>query len=173
MNNLRNFLQNLLDNHIERELPKVRKEVQNHLKITEHELAQVGPERSTVDQIRLFLTYASMEFHNLAKAAVDGSYGGRDGAFFGAGKKMDNRLRAKIHLANEGFAAYMRKNAAKRCVAVETDTSSDPDSSESSNGTEASEEDEEKPSGQLRVTKEQMMEWVKEVSIFLQSCCVG
>ncbi|KAF3030362.1 hypothetical protein E8E12_000190 [Didymella heteroderae] len=161
IDNLRNSLQKLLDNHIERELPKVRKEVETLLRSTEHELAQIGPERSTVDQIRLFLTHASMEFFSLTKAAIDGSYGGRDAVFFGARKKVNNRLRASIHLANENFAAYMRTNAAKRRVVDASASSSESDRSESSNESDASEE--ESAAGQLRVTQEQMMEWVKKI----------
>jgi hypothetical protein len=83
IDNLRNSLQKLLDSHIERELPKVRKEVETLLRNTEHGLVQIGPERSTVGQIRLFSTHASMEFFSLTKAAIDGSYGNRDAVFFG------------------------------------------------------------------------------------------
>jgi GTPase SAR1 family protein len=166
IDNLRNSLQTLLDNHIERELPKVRKEVEALLRDTEHELDQIGPERSTVDQIRLFLTHTSMEFFSLTKAAIDGSYGGRDAVFFSAKKKVNNRLRASIHLVNENFAAYMRMNAAKRRVVDANRTSTESDPSGSSNESDTS--DEEASNVQLRVTKEQMMEWVKKVSGFFQ-----
>ena len=164
IDNLRNSLQTLLDNHIERELPKVRKEVEALLRDTEHELDQIGPERSTVDQIRLFLTHTSMEFFSLTRAAIDGSYGGRDAVFFSAKKKVNNRLRASIHLVNENFAAYMRMNAAKRRVVDANRTSTESDPSGSSNESDTS--DEEASNVQLRVTKEQMMEWVKKVSGF-------
>ncbi|KAJ4985014.1 Interferon-induced GTP-binding protein Mx2 [Stagonosporopsis vannaccii] len=92
---------------------------------------------------------------------VDGSYGGRDAVFFGAKKKVNNRLRASIHLANENFAAYMRTNAAQRRVVDARATSSESDRSESSHESETS--DEEGATGQLRVTQEQMMEWVKKI----------
>ncbi|KAL5401303.1 hypothetical protein PMIN03_011629 [Paraphaeosphaeria minitans] len=161
IDNLRNSLQKLLDNHIERELPKVRKEVGALLRDTENELAQIGPERSTVDQIRLFLTHVSMEFFSLTKAAIDGSYGGRDAIFFGAKKKVENRLRASIHLANEGFAACMEMNAAKRRVVDANGTGSESEQSESSNEPDAFEE--EASNGQMLVTKGQMMEWVKRI----------
>jgi hypothetical protein len=105
-----------------------------------------------------------MEFFNLTKAAVDGSYGGRDAVFFGARQKGDNRLRARIHLANEQFAAYMRTQAAKRRLVNENETNSVSDQSESSNESEISDEDESR--GQLRVTKKHMMDWIKKVSRF-------
>lgn len=114
IDNLRNLFQQLLDNHIEHELPKVRKEVEKLLWNTERELAQIGPERSSIGQIRMFLAHISMDFFNLTKAAVDGSYGGRESPFFAAGPKTDTRLRARIHEVNEQFASQMRTQAAKR-----------------------------------------------------------
>jgi GTP-binding protein EngB required for normal cell division len=165
IDNLRNFLQQLLDNHIEYELPKVRKEVESLLRITECELAHIGPERSSVGQIRMFLTHISMEFFNLTKAAVDGSYGGRDSVFFAAGTKTDTRLRAGIHMVNEQFAAYMRTEAAKRRMQNEYEADNRSGQSESSEGSEDC--DETISNEQLRLTKKEMMEWVKKVCKFL------
>jgi GTP-binding protein EngB required for normal cell division len=162
IDSLRNFLQRLLDNHIERELPKVRKEVETLLRDTERQLSQIGPERSTIDQIRLFLTHTSMEFFNLAKAAIDGGYGGRDSVFFGAKENGNNRLRASIHLANEEFATYMRTHAAKRRLVDANRTGSVSDQSEISNESAVSDADD--LDEQILVTNEQMLEWVEEVS---------
>jgi hypothetical protein len=164
IDNLRNFLQQLLDNHIEYELPKVRKELESLLRVTESELAHIGPERSSIGQIRMFLTHTSMEFFNLTKAAVDGSYGGRDSVFFAAGTKTDTRLRARLHIVNEQFAAYMRTQAAKRRMWDENEADSRSEQSESS---EASEDSDGAISNeQLRLTKEEMMDWVKKVCEF-------
>lgn len=164
IDNLRNFLQQLLDNHIEYELPKVRKELESLLRVTESELAHIGPERSSIGQIRMFLTHTSMEFFNLTKAAVDGSYGGRDSVFFAAGTKTDTRLRARLHIVNEQFAAYMRTQAAKRRMWDENEADSRSEQSESS---EASEDSDGAISNeQLRLTKEEMMDWVKKVCNF-------
>ncbi|KAL5120177.1 hypothetical protein ACEQ8H_002003 [Pleosporales sp. CAS-2024a] len=159
---LRNFLQVLLDCHIERELPKVRKEVQTLLRDTERQLSQIGPERSTIDQIRLFLTHISMEFYNLAKAAKDGSYCGRDLTFFGA-KNMgkNNRLRASIHLENEEFAAHMRTHAAKRRLVDYNRTGSVSNQSETSDESDISDAD--ASNEQILVTYEQMLKWVEEI----------
>lgn len=167
IDNLRNFLQRLLDDHIERELPKVRKEIESLLKDTERELLQIGPERSSVGQIRMFLTHVGMAFHNLTKAAVDGSYGGRDANFFSATRKADNRLRARIHIANEQFAECMRTQAAKRRQLDGRDTNTMLDHCENPSGSESSEEsetsDEETTNEQLQVTKKRMIDWVKRV----------
>lgn len=161
IDNLRNFLQQLLDTHIEHELPKVRKEVASLLRATEYELAQIGPERSSVSQIRMFLTHVSMEFFNLTKAALDGNYGGRDSRFFAAGTRTDTRLRARIHMANEQFAAYMRTQAAKRQIRDGDETDSGSEQSESSGDSDDSDGD--VSNEQLRLTKAEMMDWVKEV----------
>ncbi|KAH9866334.1 hypothetical protein J1614_008901 [Plenodomus biglobosus] len=159
--NLRNFLQGLLDKHIEHELPKVRKEVEVLLRTTERELAQIGPERSSIGQLRLFLTQISMEFFNLTKAAIDGNYGGQNSMFFASGTKMNTRLRARIHMVNEQFASYMRTKAAKRRLRDGDESSSELEQSESSAESEGS--DGYTPNEQLQMTKKQMKNWVKKV----------
>ncbi|KAF2844124.1 Dynamin family protein [Plenodomus tracheiphilus IPT5] len=163
IDNLRNFLQGLLDNHIELELPKVRKEVESLLQTTESELAQIGPERTSTGQIRMYLTHTSMEFFNLTKAAVDGCYGGRDAVFFATGPKKNNRLRAQIHMANEEFATYMRAKAAKRRFLPDdqNEASSGSEQTETSDRSENS--DESSSNEQLRATKKQTMAWVKKI----------
>jgi GTP-binding protein EngB required for normal cell division len=167
IDNLRQFLQDLLDNHIELELPKVRKEVESLLRTTESDLAQIGPERSSVSQIRLYLTQTSMEFLNLTKAAVDGSYGGRYFDFFATRPKKNNRLRARIHMVNEEFATYMRVRAAKRRFLLDDDQKEASSGSEQSENSDRSENSDAGSSNeQLRVTKKQTMAWVKKVCRF-------
>ncbi|KAH7344294.1 Dynamin family protein [Pyrenochaeta sp. MPI-SDFR-AT-0127] len=142
---LRQYLQRLLDSHIERELPKVRQDVGMLLSETERQLDQIGPERSSVPEIRRFLTQVSMNFYNLTKAAVDGNYDGRDATFFSAGMASEvQRLRAKIHMGNERFAGKMRLHAAKRKVPV-------------AESTESIEK------AQLQVTNKHMMKWVEKI----------
>ncbi|KAJ4365360.1 hypothetical protein N0V95_000507 [Ascochyta clinopodiicola] len=158
IDNLRSFLQQLLDNHIEHELPKVRKEVESLLRTTEYELAQIGPERSSVGQIRMFLTQTSMEFFNLTKAAIDGNYGGRDSVFFTGTANVDTRLRARIHLVNEQFAACMRTKAARRRLKNGVKEESETEQSQISEKSEA-----DAPKQQISVTKKQMINWVKKI----------
>jgi GTPase SAR1 family protein len=113
---LRTFLQQLIADHIDRELPKVRKEVEALLTATERQLVQIGPERSSVGQMRVFLTQMSMDFYTLTKDAVDGNYLRRDASFFPAAPEIGTRLRAQGHLENERFANRMRIYAAKRKI---------------------------------------------------------
>ena len=154
---LRCFLQDLLNTHIERELPKVRKEVHSLLLDTDSELKQLGVQRTSTSQIRMFLTHVSMDFYNLVKAASEGTYDGRDGAFFNlqhAELSQCRRLRALVHKANGDFADYMRTSSEKRaiCPSVnEFDWETKP----------VAEND------QLLLTQEEMQKWVKEVRLQL------
>lgn len=98
---LRVFLQDLLDSHIERELPKVRREVQALMLRTDNELKGLGAERSSIGQIRMFLAHLSMDFYNVVKAASEDTYDGKDGAFFDTESlKGSTRLRALVHQEN-------------------------------------------------------------------------
>ncbi|KAI1375986.1 putative dynamin GTPase [Hypoxylon crocopeplum] len=102
---LKPFLQTLLEEHIERELPKVRDEIEGKLKEIEKELGVLGHERRTVGQIRSFLTDVSMRFYQLAHAACSGNYHGPNAGFF---SETEYRLRAAVHTANGKFSDYMR-----------------------------------------------------------------
>ena len=155
--NLRVFLQDLLDSHIERELPKVREELRGLLEQNREDLAALGMERNTASQIRVYLTQISADFQGLVRAGVDGDYGGRDARFFDVeGKNFANRLRAAVHLENEKFANHMREFGQTRKV-----TGHEDDASSSSEKTMEPPLNEE---GQILVSKEGMAAWVKQVS---------
>ncbi|KAK4983241.1 hypothetical protein LTR28_002530, partial [Elasticomyces elasticus] len=79
---LRSYLQNLLDQHIERELPRVREEIRSLLGSTKLEIAALGEERSTVGHMRLFLSRLAMRFHSLTTSALNGTYHEADPVFF-------------------------------------------------------------------------------------------
>lgn len=150
---LRTYLQSLLDQHIERELPKVREEVRKTMLVVEQDLATMGEERPTPTHLRMFMSRLAMHFHNLTMSALNGTYHETDAAFFMEedGTNQSKRLRARIHHLNDIFASYMRRNGQKRKIrplrAFE-------DSSETENEPE---------DGQLLVTETEMKHWVKEV----------
>ncbi|KAL4863924.1 hypothetical protein BDV12DRAFT_201641 [Aspergillus spectabilis] len=155
--NLRVFLQELLDSHIERELPKVREELRELLERNCQDLAALGMERNTAGQIRIYLTQISADFHGLVRAGINGDYGGRDAQFFNVqGKNFANRLRAVVHLENEKFANHMREYGQTRKVVSREDNQS----LESADQTMELSLNEE---GQILVSKEGMAVWVKEV----------
>jgi hypothetical protein len=168
---LRTFLQQLLADHIDRELPKVRKEVEALLTATERQLLQIGPERSSVGQMRVFLTQMSMDFYTLTKDALDGNYHGRDASFFPAAPELGTRLRARIHMENERFANRMRIHAAKRKIRTKEPAEEE---SEDSTSPEPAEEDSEQSTSselsrgsndrdQICLNKKAMIKWVQQV----------
>ena len=122
---MRTFLQDLLKQHIERELPKVRAEIKALLLRKESEIASLGDERPTVGHVRMFLTRLSMRFHTLAQAALNGNYHVPDFSCFSGFDELESstRLRAEVHRLNGEFAADMRENAQKRklvdCLALD------------------------------------------------------
>ncbi|PHH63903.1 hypothetical protein CDD81_5351 [Ophiocordyceps australis] len=151
--NLRSFLQRLLDSHIERELPKVRDEIKKCLATTVAELASFGTARPTVNQIRPFLTSLSMKLYELFRAALDGNYHSVDPDFFSENEV--SRLRAKIQQVNTQFAADMRNHGKRRMIKKST--------SESQEGDNSAENAEEEQNGTLLVSQEAMISWVKKV----------
>lgn len=160
---LRYYLQELLHSHIEREIPKVRKDAEALLLHTERQLAQIGPERSSVGQIRMFLTHISMDVYNLTKAALDGNYGGRDSAFFLLETDSVARIRAKIHMENESFAACMKEKGAKRRIG-HIHAPEEEGSEQSTDLDESQRSDYSTGEGQLQVTEKEMLKWVETVS---------
>lgn len=145
IDNLREFLQDLLDRHIERELPKVRKDVEQLLNEVNGELIHLGAERTSPSRIRLYLTRISTDFQNLVKSGVEGVYGGRY-SFFEVRGNSHRRLRAAVHMENERYSSHMREDGQKRKIVP----------AENLENTMREED-------QLLVTKEQMATWVKEV----------
>jgi GTPase SAR1 family protein len=115
---LRGYLQNLLDKHIEKELPKVRDEIRHLISTTEQSLAALGDERPSLGHMRLFLSRLAMRFHTLVVSALNGTYHETDSAFFSNRDESQSplRLRAAVHRLNTTFSNYMRKNGAKRKI---------------------------------------------------------
>jgi hypothetical protein len=155
---LRSCLEEVLDSQIERELPKVREDVRRVLRGINAELGELGTERKSPSQVRMYLTKISTRYYNLVRAGVEGSYGGRDAAFFeGSDEQLFVRLRAAIHVENERFSNVMWEYGEKRRVV-------------SSNKADAESVESKNPEGledQLEVTSEEMLEWIRQVSFAL------
>lgn len=153
---LRVFLQELLDTHIERELPKVREEIRRLLAVREVELRSLGEARPTTDLVRTFLTGLSMKFYELLQAALDGNYHSIDVAFFSESDK--SRLRACVQESNTKFAAYMRESGQRRKMKVESESNNTMPESGDSKDHELGDN-----TTQIIVSKAEMMQWVKQV----------
>ncbi|RFU28102.1 hypothetical protein B7463_g8219, partial [Scytalidium lignicola] len=149
---LRMYLQSLLDQHIERELPKVREEIRSLIAKTEQEIAALGEERPTIGHIRLFLSRVATRFDNLVTSALNGTYHEADSVFFGRhDEEHSTRLRSVVHQRNTEFADYMRDNGQKRKIVTNRESDDSP------------EEEEEADEDQILVTESEMKTWVKEV----------
>ncbi|KAH9235872.1 hypothetical protein K456DRAFT_1944452 [Colletotrichum gloeosporioides 23] len=144
VDNLKSYLQDLLDAHLERELPKVRDEIRRVLSSTEDDLKSMGPERRSLNDIRSFMTNLSMRYYQLAEAALAGNYHSTDQQFFS--KDSGTRLRAIVHQENGNFSAEIRDHGHKRQIV-------DEDSPKKS-GTST-------PDGlQIFVTRKDMIDWI-------------
>lgn len=148
---LRTYIQGLLDQYIERELPKVRDEIRNLMVRTEKEILAFGDERPTIAHLRMFLFRLAMQFHTLVISALNGTYHEADSFFFGEqNTDHSTRLRALVHQLNKRFSDYMRNNGQKRKT-VEPEAVDDSD-------LQAEPEE-----GQILVTEPEMKEWVRKV----------
>lgn len=124
---LRGFLQQLLDQHIERELPKVRDEISLLISKTGEDLTTLGEARPTPGHMRIFLSRIAMQFHRLVTAALHGDYHGVDAAFFETTDETTDhiRLRALVHNLNTQFADEMRERGQTMIVVSDADSESD------------------------------------------------
>lgn len=149
---LQRYLQGLLDQHIERELPKVRDEIRQLIKRTEENITALGDERPTTGHHRSFLSRLAMRFHNLTLSALDGHYSHGDTTFYddASVEHHSTRLRALAHRLNTEFSTYMKDNGQKRKL-VESTSGARKESEESAE------------EGQILVTEREMKDWVKEV----------
>jgi hypothetical protein len=174
---LRSFLQKLLDRHIEHELPRVREEMETLAISVEQKLNHLGEERTELTDMRLFLSRLAMKFHSITIAALSGDYHDTDPDFFPhsvmSSDREVNRLRAMVHQLNMEFSHTMREDGQKRkivgqeheapahrSVALPANFSSESlsDGASGVNVIESSDET------QLHVSREEMVEWVEEVS---------
>ncbi|KAH1400505.1 hypothetical protein KXW53_005943 [Aspergillus fumigatus] len=124
---LRSFLEKILEEHIERELPKVCDEIQTLLQQTRASLSDLGDERSSVSEQRRYLLKISMDYLNLVHAALNGRYQEVEFTFFGnaPSQASPNRLRARVHELNTNFAAYIRERGQKRKVVGDSELTSE------------------------------------------------
>jgi len=155
---LKTYLQILLDQHIERELPKVRDEIRQLISTTEKDLLTLGEERPSIGHMRLFLSRISMRFHILTTSALNGTYHEVDSEFFKENEhQTSTRLRATIHRLNTSFSDKMREKGAKRVIVPKHLDALSTSNSEPGDLNEGIDD-------QIQVTKEEMNEWVQGVS---------
>ena len=113
INTLRERLSKLLLNHLIKELPSLKEEMNTKLRDTKKDIEKLGEKRTTIGEQRMLLMRISMEINAILTAAVNGHY---KHPFFGsvdmdsAVDSMTNirRFRAVVQYLNLQFAENMR-----------------------------------------------------------------
>jgi hypothetical protein len=128
IDSLRQRLSLLLFEHVKRELPQLRQDLENAMYDAQSELDAMGKRRATAAECKEYLFRLSMEFHEVCKAAVDGHY---EGAYFrkGGTQLFDVqsattlcRVRAVVQSLNTRFADNLRRNGQKYIIDLDDDT---------------------------------------------------
>lgn len=120
---LRSFVTDILDKHIERELPAVRDEIKKLWKRASEEVRELGMERISPASIRMYLSGLSTKIHGRITAGLNGSYLEAEPDFFafsdGNHSRLSTRLRAVVHKENKKFSDDMAENGRFRRVGPE------------------------------------------------------
>ena len=116
---LRTRLSSLLFDHIKRELPNLRHDLDTVLTETNEELDKLGSRRDSAQECRNYLTILSLECLETAKAAIDGHYEGSwfqdhtDASFDIDSPASVRRFRAAVQYINREFAEHVRISGSK------------------------------------------------------------
>lgn len=118
---LRDRLSHTLNEHLKKELPGLKRELDKKLEDTSHQLALLGSSRATIAEQKQYLTEIGMRAHDIFKSAVHGHY---EQSFFhgmdtderiDAGQNI-RRLRSVIQYLNLEFAKRMRLSSRKYII---------------------------------------------------------
>ena len=131
---LRTRLSSLLFDHIKRELPALRQDLDAALMETNGQLDKLGSQRATTQECRNYLTKLSLECLEITKAALDGHYEGdyfqnqTDTSFDVGSPASVRRLRAALQFINREYAEKMRTRGPKYFISShpKTDGASKP-----------------------------------------------
>jgi hypothetical protein len=106
-------LSDLLFQHVKKELPKLREELNRKYEETILSLEKLGAKRLNEYEQRQFLMGLSLQFYDLVKAGVNGHY---EADFFNKLEELESmlapysrRLRAAVQRMNLEFASEMRR----------------------------------------------------------------
>ncbi|PVI06772.1 GTP-binding protein [Periconia macrospinosa] len=146
IDSLRERLSKLLLNHLIKELPSLKREMDSKLRETYEAIDELGESRSTFEEQRRELMKVSMQFHGILKAAISGFY---EGTFFGAvglEKGMESpenirRFRAVAQHLNLKFARDMRLLGHKFAIGSSPGEKDEGTGGEESSDKETSEDD--------------------------------
>ena len=114
IDSLRTRLSALLFEHVKRELPKLREDLEKALSETNEQLAKMGDRRTTPSDCRGYLAQLSLDYYEICKSAVNGHYEGAyfmsevDPTFTLSSPATVRRIRAVIQYMNTEFSNKLR-----------------------------------------------------------------
>ena len=120
---LRVRLSQLLFEHVKRELPRLREDLDEALAEAQSQLRLLGNCRATPDDCRAFMAQLSLDYYETCKAAVNGHYEGEyfkhktDHTFALSSPATIRRLRATVQYMNTGFSDALRTTGHKYQIA--------------------------------------------------------
>ncbi|KAK0261937.1 hypothetical protein LTR35_017791 [Friedmanniomyces endolithicus] len=121
---LRVRLSSLLFDHVKRELPNLRQDLDDALAETDAQLGKLGASRASAIECRNYLTSLSLQCLKITKAAADGHY---ENAYFQNQPESTfdvdspasvRRFRAAIQLVNRKFAEEIRRKGPKYFIST-------------------------------------------------------
>ena len=175
---LKTRLSQLLNNHLTKELPHLKEDIDAKLQETTESLERLGKRRTNIPEQRMFLTGISTTVYDILRASLNGHY--RD-PFFGAmelSAAVDSaenirRFRAVIQHLNIQFAEKIRRYGSKYRIDPPTKSTqaSDPDyaaelssvATDPELDSEASDEDDIFTPLQKKMSRPSAVSWVLKV----------
>lgn len=114
------YLQNLLNQYIERELFKIRKKIKFLIKKTEVTIEALKKEKSIIKYLRMFLFRLAICFYNFIVFALNSIYYKINSVFFSDynNDKHSTKFRVLIYFLNIDFSNYIKQNRQK-CKIIE------------------------------------------------------
>ncbi|EGD94406.1 hypothetical protein TESG_01924 [Trichophyton tonsurans CBS 112818] len=137
IDSLRQRLSELLFNHLKKELPILKEELDKMANSVHIELEHLGRSRATIADQRAYLADFFGSTNDLVTMGINGNY---EGKFFGTvnvtknidAKENSSRLRAVVQYLNSQFADLMKQKGHKYYVHDNDDQSGDESSTEES-----------------------------------------
>lgn len=161
---LRRRLSILLFEHVKKELPSLRDELESKLVDAQGGLAQLGTRRMSGAECKAYLAQLSLDYYEICKAAVDGHYEGSyfhndiDSEFSLTSSSTLCRTRAVIQSLNSKFAENIRINGHKYQIQMSLGSEHDDSENEFSLASV-------KSNNARNMSKEQAMDWVRKALV--------
>lgn len=165
---LRTRLSVLLFEHVKKELPKLREELEEMLEEAEAEQDLMGDKRSTAAECKEYLSQISAKFQAISKAAIDGHY---EGGYF---HKYSNdlfdptspssicRVRAVVQSLNTEFTKELRTDGHKYQIDIEDKSC---DSETESEQPWRAKKNGKKGKAPIPLSKDQATKWARELYV--------